>query len=154
MPTPETTDFETLQRENTRLHRAVNELTILNELATAIGTAHALNDVIRTIVQGSLRAVGAEQGVVKLVDETAVDPMQTLIRTTVKTGKHEPYRLDAGVLGWIQHHKASLIINDPHNDERFPHTKWDASIRSVLSVPMIAQSMSTEMKTLSGCACP
>ncbi len=140
MPTPETSDLETLQRENARLRRAVNELTILNELATTIGTAHDLDDVIHTIVQGSLRAVGAEQGVIKLVDETAIDPMQTLIRTTVDTGKHEPYRLDAAVLGWMQHHKASLIINDPHNDERFPYTKWDPSIRSVLSVPMMAQS--------------
>ncbi len=140
MSTPETTDRETLQRENARLRRAVNELTILNELATAIGTAHDLDDVIRTIVQRSLRAVGAEQGVVKLIDETAIDPMQTLVRTTVKTGKHEPYRLDVSVLGWMQHNKASLIINDPHNDERFPFTKWDASIRSVLSVPMMVQS--------------
>ena len=114
MPTPETPDHETLQRENARLRRAVNELTILNELATAIGTAHDLDDVIRTIVQRSLRAVEAEQGVVKLVDEQAVDPMQTLVRTTVDTGRHESYRLDDAVLGWMQHHKASLIVNDPH----------------------------------------
>ena len=139
MPTPEPSDLD-LQRENARLRRAVNELTILNELATAIGTAHDLDDVIRTIVQRSLRAVEAEQGVVKLVDETALDPMQTLVRTTVDTGRHEPYRLDDAVLGWIQHHKASLIVNDPHNDERFPYTRWDPSIRSVLSVPMMAQS--------------
>lgn len=41
--------LQALQRENERLRRAVNELSILNELATAIGSAHDLNVVIPTI---------------------------------------------------------------------------------------------------------
>ena len=47
MPDPNTA----LQRENERLRRAVNELSILNELATAIGAARDLKGVIHTIVQ-------------------------------------------------------------------------------------------------------
>lgn len=66
--------------------------------------------------------------------------MHTLIRTSVDRSRHDSYRLDVSIVGWMQHHMTSIIINDPHHDERFPLTTWDASIRSVFSVPMMAQS--------------
>ena len=70
MPAPDAdAALHALERENERLRRAVNELSILNELATAIGVARDFDEVIHTIVQRSLRAVGAEQGVVTLVNE-------------------------------------------------------------------------------------
>ncbi len=100
MPVPDAdAALHALERENERLRRAVNELSTLNELATAIGTARDFDEVIHTIVQRSLRAVGAEQGVVTLVNEASADPMKTLIRTTLGTGKHEPFRLDESLLG-------------------------------------------------------
>ncbi len=60
MPAPDAdAALHALERENERLHRAVGELSTLNELATAIGTARDFDEVIQTIVQRSLRAVGA-----------------------------------------------------------------------------------------------
>jgi hypothetical protein len=49
-----------LRRENVRLRRAVEELSMLNELAAAIGAASDLEAVMETLVQRSLRVVGAE----------------------------------------------------------------------------------------------
>ena len=150
MPDPDAA-LQALQRENERLRRAVSELSILNELATAIGTARDLDEVIHTIVQRSLRAVGAAQGLVTLVDEAADgadDAMKTLIRATVDSGEHTAFRLDESLLGWMQHHKTSLLINDPHHDERFRYTRWDPSIRSVLSVPLMTQSKLIGVLTL------
>lgn len=147
MPDADAT-LHALQRENEHLRRAVNELSILNELATAIGAARDLDAVIQTIVQCSLRAVGAEQGVVTLVDEARDDQMKTLIRTSMKPGRHTPFRLDVSVLGWMQLHKTSLLINDPHHDERFRPTRWHPAIRSVLSVPMMTQSTLIGVLTL------
>ena len=130
MPAPDAdAALHALERENERRRRAVSELSILNELATAIGTTRDFDEVLHTIVQRSLRAVGAEQGVVTLVNEADADPMKTLIRTTLGTGKHEPFRLDESLLGWMQIHKTSLLINDPHHDERFPYTRWNRSGR-------------------------
>ena len=132
MPAPDAdAALHALQRENDRLRRAVSELSILNELATAIGTARNLDEVIHTIVQRSLHTVGAEQAVVTLVDEADDDPMKTLIRTTMDSGEHRAFRLDESLLGWMQVHKTALLINDPQHDERFPYTTWDPSIRSV-----------------------
>ena len=149
MPAPDAdAALYALERENERLRRAVSELSILNELATAIGTARDFDEVIHTIVQCSLRAVGAEQGVLTLVDEADDDPMKTLIRTTLGTGEHEPFRLDVSLLGWMQLHKTSLLINDPHHDERFPYTRWNPSIRSMLSVPLMTQSRLIGVLTL------
>ena len=149
MPPPDAdATLHALQRENERLRRAVGELSILNELATAIGTARDLDEVIHTIVQRSLRAVGAEQGLLTLVDEAAADAMRTLIRTTMDSGEHTAFRLDESVLGWMQLHKSSLLINDPHHDERFRYTQWDPSVRSVLSVPLMTQSRLIGVLTL------
>jgi len=122
MPTPDAA-LHALQRENERLRRAVNELSTLNEIATAIGTARDLNEVIHTIVQRSLGAVGAEQGLVTLVDEANANPMKTLIRTTMDSGAYTAFRLDESLIGWMQIHKTSLLINDPHHDERFSYTQ-------------------------------
>jgi len=147
MPDADAT-LQALQRENELLRRAVNELSILNELATAIGSAHDLTDVIHTIVQRSLRAVEAEQGVITLVDEARDDAMKTLIRTTIESGEHAPFRPDPLLLGWMQRHKTPLLLNDPHHDAQFRHIPWDASVRSVLSVPMMTQSRLLGILTL------
>lgn len=61
--------LKTLQEENQRLKRAVDELSILNDLARAIGASLNTQEIIQTIVRRSLRAMNAEQGVITLVDE-------------------------------------------------------------------------------------
>lgn len=131
--------LKALERENQGLRRAVEELSILNDLATAIGAERRLDDVMRTIVRRSQRAVQAAQGVVMLVDERESDVMQTLVRTMMHTDAHA-LRPDQSLLGWMQVHMRPLILNDPRGDPRFRGTPWDASVRSVLSVPMMVQA--------------
>src|SRR5450759_187502 len=138
MPVPVTTS--SLQEENERLKRAVEELSILNDLARAIGASLNSQEIIQTIVRRSIRALNAEQGVITLVEEQGHGSMRTLVRTMVSSSEQEQYHFSQTFLGWMQINKKPLVINDPHNDERFRGVQWDESVHSLLSVPMMMKS--------------
>jgi sigma-B regulation protein RsbU (phosphoserine phosphatase) len=95
---------------------------------------------MHTIIHRSLRAVGAEQGVITLVDEEADTSMKTLVRTAVSSAGHSKYHFNQALLGWMHINKKPLTINSPTTDERFRGVRWDESIRSLLCVPMIVKS--------------
>jgi phosphoserine phosphatase RsbU/P len=129
-----------LQEENQRLRRAVEELSVLNDLARAIGASLNSQEIMRTIVHRSLRSINAEQGVITLVDASANEPMKTLIRTAVSSAAYSPYHFNQSLLGWMHLNKKPLMINDPKNDERFRGVKWDESLRSLVCVPMVIKA--------------
>jgi len=139
MPTSEQT-LRILEEENKRLKRAVDELSILNDLARAIGASLNTQEIIQTIVRRSLRAIGAEQGVITLVEEQSHQSMKTLIRTMVSSREQEHFHFNQALLGWMHLNRKPLVINDPKNDERFRGIPWDSSVHSLLAVPMMAKS--------------
>jgi phosphoserine phosphatase RsbU/P len=129
-----------LQEENSRLKRAVEELTILNDLARAIGAVHTSDEIMQTIIRRSLKAVTAEQGVITLVDRTTDDTMKTLVRTMVSSSEHQPFHLHQNLLGWMHINKKPLLINDLSSDQRFRGIKWDEAISNLLCVPLMVKS--------------
>ncbi len=129
-----------LREENERLKHAVDELSILNELATAIGGIYNSETVIRKIISRSLRAVDAEQGVVTMVNEEPNQPMKTLVRTVVSSSDHEQFHFNQVLLGWMILNKKPLVVNDPARDERLRGAHLDESVYSVLCVPMLIRS--------------
>ena len=139
-PMASSADQSQLQEENQRLRRAVEELSILNDLARAIGASVNSQEIMRTIVHRSLKAINGEQGVITLVDSHASDPMKTLVRTAVSSASYSPYHFHQSLLGWMYLNKKPLTINDPANDERFRGVKWDESIRSLLCVPLMVKA--------------
>ena len=58
-----------LEMENQKLRRALEELSILNEIATAINSALSLDRILDLVVQKCLKHLRVEQGVVLLLDE-------------------------------------------------------------------------------------
>lgn len=139
-PALQTDQLQVLLGENRRLKHAVEELSILNELARAIGASLDPQEIIGTIVRRSLRAVNAEQGVIHLVDSRAIDPMKTLVREMASSREHEHFRINQTLVGWMQLYKKPLLMNSPRSDPRFSGMKWDESIRSLLCVPLMIKS--------------
>ena len=130
-----------LREENLRLKRAVEELSILNDLARAIGGSLNSQEVMHTIIRRSLRAIIAEQGVITLVDQPGSDSGKTLVRTAVSSAERGPFHLNQALLGWMHLNKKPLLINDPKRDDRFKGVRWDETIRSLICVPMIVKSV-------------
>lgn len=132
--------LQTLQEENQRLRRAVEELSILNDLARAIGASLDSKEIMQTIIRRSLRAVNAEQGVITMVEEQSADPMKTLVRAVTESSQQEQFHLHQALVGWMHLHKKPLIIKSPQSDERFRGVRWDESIYSLVCVPMMVKS--------------
>lgn len=130
---------EVLQDEVRRLRRAVEELSILNDLARAIGASLDAEEIMQTIIRRSLRAVNADQGVITLVEHEQ-QSMKTLIRTRVNSADAPEYHLHQALLGWMHLNKKPLVIDAPQTDPRFRGVQWDAGIHTVLCVPLIVKS--------------
>lgn len=126
-----------LELENRRLRRAVDELSVLNELAVAIGGERDTERIMRRIVSRAVATVACEQGVITLIDDTQADPMATLVRTVSDSTEHTALRPIDSLIGWMQINRKAIVINDPRQDERFTGARWNPATRSLCAVPLL-----------------
>jgi sigma-B regulation protein RsbU (phosphoserine phosphatase) len=134
-----------LSRENLRLQRAVEELGILNEIATAINSAMALERILDLITQRCVHHFRAEQGAVLLLEEEkAARPFQTLCRVGDTSHQRLPFRLDDQLAGWMLKYRAPLLVNDLLTDQRFATGVGDLfPVHSLLCAPMVCKGKMT-----------
>ena len=128
-----------LTEENKRLRLAVEELSILNDIATAITSTQSLEQIVELIVQKCVKHLKVEQGAVMLLDEKDQDnPFHTMVRKQDTVADILPYRLDTQLTGWMLKNKTPLLVNDFKNDDRFSwFSDKEIPIQSLLSVPML-----------------
>ena len=131
-----------LEREIARLKSAVEELSVLNKLALAVGSALTTDQVLNTIVHEAVKAVKAEQGFIKLFTPTSDRPLQTLIRQqNDDLNNGATYQLDDQITGWVLKTRQPLKIDDLANDARFKTTRAaQQGIVSLLCVPILMQA--------------
>jgi sigma-B regulation protein RsbU (phosphoserine phosphatase) len=133
-----TIDNQQLQKEVERLKSAVEELTVLNELAMAASSSLEVNQVLDIIVQKSIKAVKAEQGSIMLVTPQEDDPLKTLIRQEDFSGSTHAYKVGSHISGWVLKHRQPLIVENLATDTRFNVTEQETKeIRSILCVPIM-----------------
>lgn len=129
-----------LNQEISDLKRANEELSLLNDIAHSIGLTFEFEGIVRTIIDKSIRSVGAEQGAIVLVDDEAGHGAHTLDRRIVTAGGPDELGLHPLIVGWMTLHHEPLNLSAPQNDERFKDPPWDQSIKSVACVPMLVQT--------------
>lgn len=82
-----------LRQENERLRRAIEELSILNDIATAINTTMNVDQLIDLIVRKCINLLKVEQAAVMLLDKSQSEhPFQTMIRRADRTSPHNQPR--------------------------------------------------------------
>ena len=138
MADPENRDFIELDNENKRLRAAVEELSILNDIATTISSTLSLEQIIDLIVRKCIKHLEVEQGAVMLLDEKAQESaFKTMVRKANSTHEILPFRLDTQLAGWMITHKKPLLINDLSSDDRISVGSGDKiPFTSLLSVPL------------------
>ncbi len=143
-------EIKRLQSENLRQRRALEELAILNEIATAINSTLSLERIMDLIVQKCLKFFQVEQGAILLLDEDKEKPFQTMVRKGATTTNRLPYRLDDQLTGWMLKNKALLLISNFQSDERFRQAAANeaASLRSLLAVPLLLKGQMTGLITV------
>jgi len=133
--------YNQFEQENRSLKRALDELSILNEIATAINSTMTVAQIVDLIVRKSVKHLKVEQAAIMLLDEKEEEkPFHTMIRQADTSSYKLPYHLDTQLSGWMLKHQKPLLIDDFPNDDRF-HTVKDQSfpIRSLLSVPLTSK---------------
>jgi sigma-B regulation protein RsbU (phosphoserine phosphatase) len=129
-----------LARENERLRRSVEELSLLNELAVAIGAAADSHQIVETIIRKAMKSLHAEQGDLLLIRDLEAGAASTFIRTTDSEVNAQAIRTDDLLPGWMLRHKRPLLLNTPRHDPRFSGAAWHPAIRNLLSVPLLIRS--------------
>lgn len=121
-----------------KLKLAVKELSILNDIATAVSTTHDLNQVIELIVHECVNHLNVEQGAIMLIDQTETDDQfHTIVREIDTDTDVVPYHFGVQLSGWMIKNQMPLLINDFSNDNRFTNlSDEEFLINSILSVPL------------------
>jgi len=132
---------EQLISENRRLKRAVDELSILNEIATAINSAMTLDKIVELIIQKCIKHLNVEQAAVLLLEkEQDGQPFRTMIRRADTTIHSLPYRLDTQLTGLMLKQQQPILINDFPNNKSFQFSdKAENPIQSLVAVPLLSK---------------
>lgn len=141
---------EQLSKENLRLKSAVEELSILNDIATAIASTQSLDQITNLIVKKCVKHLKSEQGSIQLVDEKDfVNPFHTMIRVKDSQRDIHPLRFDQQISDWMLANKKPMIRNEFRQEEEIA-LQGDSilKIRSMLSVPMIIKGKMIGILTL------
>ncbi|NHZ87048.1 MAG: SpoIIE family protein phosphatase [Planctomycetia bacterium] len=121
-----------------KLRLAVKELSVLNDIATAVSTTHDLNQVIELIIHECVNHLNVEQGAIMLLDPTETDDQfHTIVREIDTDTDIVPYHFGVQLTGWMIKNQTPLLINDFPNDNRFTSlSDEEFPINSILSVPL------------------
>ena len=126
-----------LEAENSRLRLAVEELSILNEVSTAVSSTSSLDATVDLIVQKCVKHLRVGQGAVLLFDKLEHgSALKTMIRKVEEDSEELPMRIGDQITGWMLKHQKPVIVNDFTKDNRFRVASGGTEIRSLLCVPM------------------
>jgi len=127
-----------LEEENKRLKISVTELSVLNDIATAISSTQPINQIIDQIIVRCVKHLNVEEGTIVLwKPEKEEKPFQTMIRKQDTSKLRLPIRLDNQLTGWMLKNKKPLLMNDFKTDTRFKMLgDEEFPFKSLLSVPM------------------
>ena len=146
----QTKNIDQLIEENNRLRAAVEELSILNDIATAISSTQSLEKIVELIVHKCVKHLKVEQGAVMLLNEKDINkPFHTMIRKQDSVINSLPFRLDAQLTGWMLKNKSPLLVKDFKTDDRFKLSADEkVFIRSLLGVPLTLKGKMTGIITV------
>jgi sigma-B regulation protein RsbU (phosphoserine phosphatase) len=128
-----------LLEEIERLKISIQELSILNEIATAITSTLSVDKIIDLVVTKCIKHLHVEQCAVMLLNkENKIAPLQTMIRRADVSKFTLSYKLDSQLTGWMIKYQKPLLINDFERDERIQvKDQADFAIYNLLSVPLL-----------------
>ncbi len=126
------------ENEIQRLKLAIEELSLLNELAIAASSSSDIQETLNIIIQKSIKAVKAEQGSIKLISSHSERMLETFIHQENISKRGIPFKVGDHIIGWVLAHGQPLIVDNLAIDPRFKITaKEQQDIHNVLSVPIV-----------------
>ena len=142
--------IDRIEKENERLRAAIEELSVLNDIATAVSSTSSLEHIIELIVHKCIKHLKVEQATITLLNaKDAETGFRTIIRGADTSRQVLPFRLDAELTGWMLKNQKPLVVNDLASDSRFQCSeRVENPIRSILSVPLVLKGRMIGLLTL------
>jgi len=139
-----------LKEENENLKKTIQELSILNEIATAVTATQSVTEIEDLIIKKCIKHLMVEEGVIMLLnDSDESGSFTTMLRTRNSILDSLPYQLDDQLTGWMLKNKTVLLINNFAEDKRFNIGNNSLSqIKSLLCVPMFIKARMIGLITL------
>ena len=143
-------ELSTLRSQVEMLKKSLDELSVLNDIATAISSTLSLDDVLDLITKKCVRHIDVEQAAVFLVDKTGEDDaLKTRVRHSRTTQKFVQFRLDDQLTGWMLAHRKPLMLNDTTEEDVFlSPTLRKHNINNLLAIPLIVRGEITGLIAL------
>lgn len=134
-------DVTKLVRENKQLQSAVNELKVLNDIATTVSSTQPVEKIIDQIVLKCIKHLEVEEGTISLLERnSSAQVFHTMIRHQDSSATMVPIKLDSRLAGWMLKNRSILLSNDIRKDSRFDFLDEDSySFQSILCVPLLAK---------------
>jgi len=134
-------EADLLSKENQQLQLAVNELTVLNDIATTISSTQPVEQVIDQIVHKCIKHLRVQEGVISLLEQKKEEEQfQTMVRRQDSSSEKVPIKLDDRLTGWMLKNRSILLSNNIQDDDRFKFLDDDSySFRSILCVPLMVK---------------
>ena len=133
---------EQITSDNQQLQLAVNELKVLNDIATTISSIQSVDDIIDQIVIKCIKHLQVEEGMVSLLEKNSEDQQfHTMIRRQGSSVSKIPNKLDNRLTGWMLKNRSIFLSNNIEKDERL-HFLDDSSysFKSILCVPLTVKA--------------
>ncbi|RKX19313.1 MAG: hypothetical protein DRP51_07635, partial [Candidatus Zixiibacteriota bacterium] len=125
------------ERKPDDYQQALDELVVLNKIASAINALMSVEEITRKIVDNCLRHVNASQGSVFLLDDE--NTFKTFIKEFSTSESRVEFHLSNLLSAWMIKNKTIFVSNDPDNDPNLKNLKLSKiGINSILSAPLMS----------------
>ena len=126
-----------------RMKMAVEELTALNQIASAINVSMSVDKITQITVDHTNRRLKAQQGAVFLLesDGGADERFKTFVREMTPESGGVKFRLNMALSGWMIKNRTILLSNEPATDARLVGVNFaEMGITSLLAAPLLSRN--------------
>jgi len=123
------------------LKKSKNRLSVLYQISRSISSTLELDNILKVILDFSVKISGANRGSVMLLDEKKnVFFIKAAYNLSEKIIRNVTFAKDENTIGWVAKNKKPLYIKDLEQDKRFSKKEEiDYKIKQLLMVPIIIE---------------
>jgi len=132
---------EEIKLRTNELKKSKDRLSILYQISRSISSTLELNNVLKVILDFSVKISGANRGSVMLLDEKKnVFFIKAAYNLSEKIIHKVTFAKDENTIGWVVKNKKPLYIKDLEQDKRFSKKEGiDYKLKQLLMVPIIIE---------------
>jgi HD-GYP domain-containing protein (c-di-GMP phosphodiesterase class II) len=124
------------------LEKSKDKLSILYNISRVISSTLKLDNILKVLLDFSVKISGANRGSVMLLDEKKnIFSVKVAYNISEKVIRETTFAKDENTFGWVVKNKKPLYIKDLEQDKRFSKKETvDYKIKQLLMVPIIIEN--------------